>query len=197
MIFTILLLGFIGIVASFAQTPTQRTREPFDRMKRRAELREEMHRRIRDMLINGRGDQNDLFKDLEQEFEETMSDSFSGLDQVAAISNFKSEWTESKAGRTLVITPKDQNQKINIDVNATTITIKGESQRQSDTSTTSSTFVNSFPVPDDCDGTKVKMNAKHGNLLVELPFKSVPAIKSPPKKVEKKPIIPTPDAIEI
>lgn len=199
-IFTFILLSLMGTVSVFAQPQIQtqpRTRQPFDRQKRRAELRDEMHRRIRDMLINGRGDQNDLFKDLEKEFEDTMADSFSGLDQSALVSNFSSEWAESKSGRTLVITPKDQNQKINIDVNATVITIKGETQQQTATTTSSSAFVNSFPVPDDCDGTKVKMNSKDGKLLVELPFKSVPAIKIPPKKVDKKPLTPPPDAIEI
>lgn len=199
----IFLLGLIGIAFAFGQIQNQpqtqsKNRQPFDRQKRRAELREEMHRRIRDMLINGRGDQNDLFKDLEQQFEDTMADSFSGLDQSSLVSNFKSEWTETKEGRTLIITPKDQNQKINIDVNATVITIKGETQQQSATTTSSSTFINSFPVPDDCDGTRVKMDSKDGNILVILPFKSIPQVKIEPKKIEKKPLTPTtPEDIDI
>lgn len=199
----IFLLGLIGIVFAFGQTQNRpqsqpKPRAPFDRQKRRAELREEMHRRIRDMLINGRGDQQDLFKDLEQELEDTMADSFSGLDQSLVVSNLKSEWTETKQGRTLVITPKDQNQKINIDVNATVITIKGETQQQSATTTSSSTFINSFPVPDDCDGTRVKMDSRDGKILVVLPYKSVPQVKLEPKKIEKKPLTPaTPDDIDI
>lgn len=202
-ILVIILLGLIGMVCAIGQThsqnkPQSSTRQPFDRIKRRAELREEMHRRIREMLINGKGDQQNLFKDLEQEFEDTMTDSFSGFDPAVIESNFKSEWMQNKLGRTLAITPKDPNQKINIDVNATVITIKGESQQQTGTSTISSAFINSFPVPDDCDGTKVKMNSKDGKILVELPFKSVPALTNPSKKVEKIPLTPTtPDDIDI
>jgi HSP20 family molecular chaperone IbpA len=202
-ILLIIVLGFIGMVYAIGQTQSQTkpqspTRQPFDRIKRRAELREEMHRRIREMLINGKGDQQNLFKDLEQEFEDTMTDSFSGFDQGVVESNFKSEWTQNTHGRTLVITPKDPSQKINIDVNAALITIKGESQKQTATSTISSAFINSFPVPDDCDGTKVKMNSRDGKILVELPFKSVPALTNPSKKVEKKPLTPnTPDDIDI
>lgn len=197
-ILSIMLLCLVGIFAAFAQVRVQvqnhttpRARTPFDRQKRRAELREEMHRRIRDMLINGRGDQNDLFKDLEQEFQENMAEAFADMDQSSLVSNFSSEWTENKNGRTLEIIPKDTSQKINIDVNATTITIKGETKQQSGTTSISSAFNNSFPVPGDCDGTKVKMNSKNGKILVELPYRL-------PPKVEKKPLTPkSSDDIEI
>jgi HSP20 family molecular chaperone IbpA len=178
------------------QDPPKRT--PFDRQKRRMELREEMHRRIRDKLINGRGSDEDLFKDLEQEFEDNMPDSFSGISQFPEIqSNFKSEWLESKTGRTLVITPQDPNQKINIDVNASAITIKGESQKKTATTSFTSEFTNSFPVPDDCDGTKVKMDAKDGKLLVELPYKSFKAVPVPPKEQERKPLPPAAGDVQI
>jgi HSP20 family molecular chaperone IbpA len=152
----------------------------FDRMKRRMELREEMHRRIVDKLMNGVGSDQNLFQDLEQEFEDLRPDSFSGMKPSA---NFSSEWVESKSGRTLVITPKDPEQKMNIDVNATQITIKGEVQHKTGNSTYSSSFTNSFPVPSDCDGSKVKMDSKDGKLLVELPYKTakqVQPIKSKP-----------------
>jgi HSP20 family molecular chaperone IbpA len=173
----IILIALVWAVAALSQmgsSPDTAKSQGFDRMKRRMELREEMHRRIRDKLIHGRGDDQNMFKDLEQEFEETMSESFSGLPQFSqGSSQFQSEWLETKAGRTLAINPKDQNQKINIDVNASVITIKGESQEKSANGTFSSAFSNSFPVPDDCDGTRVKMNSKDGKLLVEIPFKAL------------------------
>jgi HSP20 family molecular chaperone IbpA len=171
-----------------------------DQIKRREEIREEVHQRIRDMLLNGKADDPDMFKDLEEELGSLMSDSFSGLNQLrdGNASNYKSEWLETKLGRTLAITPKDQNQKINIDVNATVITIKGESQQKTATSVYSSAFTNSFPVPDDCDGTRVKMNSKDGKLLIELPFKSLRAVKVPAKKEEeRKALPPLPGAVEI
>ncbi len=180
---------FIAIVWAFGalsqMTDPQAQQQPFDRMKRRMELREEMHRRIREKLLTGRGDDQNLFKDLEQEFEDTMSDSFSGLEP-----SYKSEWIEDKNGRTLVITPKDPNQKINIDVNASVITIKGESQEKTATTSMVSAFSNTFPVPDDCDGTKVKMNSKDGKLLVELPYKKL-------KSNQRTPISPIPGEVEI
>lgn len=157
----------------------------FDRMKRRMELRQEMHRRILDKLVNGVGPDQDLFKDLEQDFEDSMSDSFSDFDQISgtSASNFTSEWLKTKSGRTLVLTPKDPEQKINIDVNATQITVKGEVFHKTANSTYSSTFSNSFPVPDDCDGTKVKMNSKDGKLLVELPYKTHQAAQPKPSNI--------------
>lgn len=166
---SIIFIAIVWAAGALSQMTTIQTQpQPFDRMKRRMELREEMHRRIREKLLTGRGDDQNLFKDLEQEFEDTMSDSFSGLEP-----SYKSEWLEDKNGRTLVITPKDPNQKINIDVNASVITINGESQEKTATTSMVSAFSNTFPVPDDCDGTKVKMNSKDGKLLVELPYKKL------------------------
>jgi HSP20 family molecular chaperone IbpA len=154
-----------------------------DQMKRRMELREEMHRRIVDKLMNGVGSDQNLFQDLEQEFEDLRPNSFS---QIKPSANFTSEWLESKSGRTLVISPKDPEQKMNIDVNATQITIKGEVQHKTANSTYSSSFTNSFRVPSDCDGSKVKMNSKDGKLLVELPYRTDKLVQpSKPKPVNK------------
>lgn len=154
-----------------------------DQMKRRMELREEMHRRIVDKLMNGVGSDQNLFQDLEQEFEDLRPNSFSDMKPSA---NFSSEWLEAKSGRTLVITPKDPEQKMNIDVNETQITIKGEVQHKTANSTYSSSFTNSFPVPNDCDGSKVKMNSKDGKLLVELPYKADKLVQpSKPKPINK------------
>lgn len=146
----------------------------------------------------GIGPDQDLFKDLEQMFEDTMTDSFSGFDQLGvATSHFQSEWQQTKTGRTLVITPQSPEQKLNIDVNETAITIKGESRQQNGGTSISSTFSNSFPVPDDCDGTRVKMDQKDGKLLVQFPFKSAKVVPAPPKKEERTPIPPSESDIEI
>ena len=153
---------------------TKTSNNQFDQLKRRMELREEMHRRIVDKLMNGVGSDENLFEDLEQEFEDLRPNSFS---QIKSSVNFSSEWLESKSGRTLVITPKDPEQKMNIDVNATQITIKGEVQHKTANSAYTSSFTNSFPVPSDCDGSKVKMDTKDGKLLVELPYKSARQVK--------------------
>lgn len=172
----IILVVIIGALSAVGQ--------PFDRAQRRMELREEMHRRMRAKLLFGQGPDQDMFKDMESAFAEAMDD------VQIEVANFKSEWSETKTGRVLTLTPQSPEQKLNIDVNATVITIKGESVQKTATSSISSSFVNSFPVPDDCDGTKVKMNQKGGNILVELPFKQN-------AKEERKPLPPSAGDIEI
>lgn len=179
----LVMIGAVGALSQIITSPDQTQREPFDRAKRRAELREEMHRRMRDKILHGIGPDQDLFKDMESDFQDV-----AGGDPFRAVqSNFKSDWKESSTGRILVLTPQSKDQKLNIDVNATMITIKGESQQKSANSVISSSFSNSFPVPQDCDGTKVKMSEKDGNLLVELPFKAAKTVVAPAKE-ERKPL---------
>lgn len=173
----IILVVMIGAVAAISQTvqTTPPTRQPFDRAKRRAELREEMHRRMRAKLFHNQGPDQDMFADMESEMESLMADSFESMDSIKEnFSSFKSEWSENKEGRILTLTPQSPEQKLNIDVNATVITIKGESVQKTATSSVSSSFNNSFPVPGDCDGTKVKMSQKDGKIVMLLPYK-VPA----------------------
>ncbi len=201
-IFFLLFVGTIvavGKMLSFAQSGPSQDSGSFDRMKRRMELREEMHKRMRDKLLHGIGPDQDMFKDLEKMMEETMADSFSQFDQLTSVSSqFQSEWTESKTGRTLVITPKDPNQKMNIDVNASMVTIKGESTQNQNGSSYSSSFSNSFSVPDDCDGSRVKMDQKEGKLLIQFPFKSAKAVALPPKQDnQRKPIPKSEGDVEI
>jgi HSP20 family molecular chaperone IbpA len=192
-IFLILLTGFIGLgrMISFAQNPSD------DGLRKRMELREEMHKRIRDKLIYGIGPDQDMFKDIEQMFEESMAESFSGLS--VRSSAFQSEWTENSSGRTLIITPQSPEQKLNIDVNSSMITIKGESVQKNNGSTVSSSFSNSFSVPEDCDGSRVQMDQKDGKILVYLPYRSsktqMPEIKL--KKPERKPLPPSSDDVQI
>src|SRR5690348_9939488 len=73
------------------------------RMKRRMELREEMHRRMINKLLHGMGPDEDIFKDMEQMFQDSMADSFSAFGDLTAESkNYQTEWTESTTGRTLL-----------------------------------------------------------------------------------------------
>ncbi len=184
-------LMLVGRMISFAQNPSD------DGFRKRMELREEIHKRIRDKLIHGIGPDQDMFKDIEQMFEESMAESLSGL---SVRSNaFQSEWRENSSGRTLIITPQSPEQKLNIDVNSTMITIKGESVQKNNGSTVSSSFSNSFSVPDDCDGSRVQMDQKDGKILVHLPYRNsktqIPEIKL--KKPERKPLPPSTDDVQI
>ncbi len=200
----LILLVMLGAVGALSQIITQQDnssppeRAPFDRMKRRMELREEMHRRMRDKLLHGLGPDQDLFKDMDKAFEDAMSDSFTGMDQMGpALSNFKSEWTETTEGRVLVLTPQSKEQKLNIDVNATVITIKGDSVRNTSTGSITSSFSSSFSVPADVDGTKVKMGQKDGKILVELPYKSAPQTVITPQKNDRQPLKPLEGDVQI
>lgn len=202
-ILSLFLLASIWAVTSIAQkvTSPDPADEPFDRLKRRLELREEMHRRMRDKILHGRGSDTDIFEGMDQMFEEAFKDMDSFSSFAPQSSNFESQWTESSQGRTLVITPKDKDTQLNIDVNSETITIKGKIEKRSETGTLMSNFNNVLPVPQDCDGSKVKMNHKDGKILIELPFKTATAPKSikpvTPPKEERKPLPPSEDDITI
>ncbi len=202
-ILSLFLLALVWAVTSIAQKATSSgpADEPFDRLKRRMELREEMHRRMRDKILHGRGSDTDIFEGMDQMFEEAFKDMDSFSSFAPQSSNFESQWTENSQGRTLVITPKDKDTQLNIDVNSETITIKGKIEKRSETGTLMSNFNNVLPVPQDCDGSKVKMNHKDGKILVELPFKMAKAPKSikptTPPKEERKPLPPSEDDITI
>ena len=196
-IISVVMIGAVVAIAQSVQT-TPPTRQPFDRAKRRMELREEMHRRMRAKLFQNQGPDQDLFKDMEAEIEEAMSDSFGDMEDIKEnYSNFKSEWSESNEGRVLTLTPQSAEQKLNIDVNATVITIKGDSVQKTATSTVTSSFSNSFPVPGDCDGSKVKMSQKDGKIVMLLPFKVATKTVKIPAKEERKPLPPSAGDVEI
>ena len=191
-ILLVIFLLFLMAVTALGQMMTvtlDNDEKAIDHMRRQMLLRDQIHQRLRDKLLYGVGPDQDLFKDLDEALEESMNDSFSGQGQMGhSFTQFKSEWSESKNGRVLTLTPQSQDQKLNIDVNASVITIKGESQQKSSTSSISSSFTNTFPVPDDCDGTKVKMDQKDGKILIELPYKAVKSVTLPPKEEERKPL---------
>jgi HSP20 family molecular chaperone IbpA len=207
-ILSLFLLTFVWAVTCVAQkitSPEPEHEEFFDKIKKRLELREEMHRRMREKILRGQGSDTDLFEGMDQMFEDAFKDLNSfGSSFSSQYSNFKSEWIEDSSGRTLILTPKSKDQQLNIDVNATTITIKGKIEQRSESGTLMSSFNNSFSVPADCDGTKVKMSHKDGKILVHLPYKSLKSVPGPksgkpvgPIEDERKPLSPSKDDVTI
>lgn len=187
----VIFLLMVWAISALSQMGPSEPQSPapqnFDRMKRRMELREEMHRRMREKLFHNRGG-DDIFQGMNEFFEDAMSD----FDISAPQMNFQHEWSESKDGRTLVLTPQE-DQKLDIDVKSGMITIKGETKVQEENSSYSSSFSNSFSVPSDCDGSKVKMSQKDGKILLDFPFKDVKSISTKPnseKKHERRPLPP-------
>lgn len=177
----------------------QKNQDLSEQMQKRLELREEMHRRMMDKLLRGIGPDQDLFKGMEQMFEESMSDSLFSIDTFrSGPSAFASEWVADEKGRTLIITPKDAKQQLDIDVKGQLITIKGKTERSSQNGSFVSSFSNSFSVPDDCDGTQVKMDQKEGKILVHFPYVVAQKLKTIPRqKDERTPLPPTQDGVEI
>jgi HSP20 family molecular chaperone IbpA len=167
-LFTLVVFEALG--QKLGGTRTQNS--PQDQIRRHLELREEMHRRMREKILNGIGEDDDLFKGMEDMMNQAFSDPTMGaglglLDESSQ--PVIMDWTENKTGRTLIITPKDPSQKIDLDVKQEMITIKGENKSEH----SASQFSNSFPVPHDCDGKKVKISGKDGKIMMEFPFRKL------------------------
>ena len=143
--------------------------------------------------------QADMFKDMEKMFDDALKDSFSAFESISEISglekNFESEWKETKEARILELKPRE-GQKLDIDITKDIITIKGKTERKSENGSFVSSFSNVFPVPPDCDSTKVKMSQKDGKILVELPFKSAKEMKAAPEN-GRRPLPPSEGDVEI
>jgi HSP20 family molecular chaperone IbpA len=200
-ILSLFLLALIWAVTCVAQKVTSppENQDPMEQLKRRMELREEMHRRMREKLLFGRGSDTDLFEGMDQMFDDAFKDLNSiGSSFTTQSSNFDAVWSEDQQGRILTLTPKSKDQQLNIDVNAEMITIKGKTEQRSDAGTLMSSFSNSFSVPQDCDGTKVKMEHKDGKILIKLPFRAgkVTTPKTP-KEEERRPLPPSSEDVTI
>lgn len=166
-----------------------------DSMEKRIRLREEMHRRIMEKILHGIGPDQDMFTDMEKMMDEVMTDSFNGFDSLAPSSqNYQTQWQESTSGRTLAITPKSKEQKLNIDISNGLVIIKGMNETKTANGISVSNFTNSFSVPVDCDSKKVKMDQKDGKILVFFPYLTASKeIKAPARK----PLPPSEEDVQI
>lgn len=144
------------------------------------QMRDELHRKIMESLMSGEHDEN-LFKDMDKMFEDAMKDSFGSSFQFSmGEASVDTEWSESADGRTLLITPKNKDQKLDINIKDDSVTIKGK--------TDTSDFSNAFSVPQDCDSSRVKMDQKNGKIVVFFPWKKAKALKPIPKNKQDVPI---------
>jgi HSP20 family molecular chaperone IbpA len=185
-----------GVGSLFGQRPVDD--EQMDSLKKRMRMREEMHRRMMEKLLKGKGSDQDLFSDMEKFMDEIMTDSFNGLSSFSRTTseNYKIDWTESKSGRTLVITPDSPDQKLDINVSNGFIEIKGKKEHKISNGTFYSNFANSFNVPGDCDATKVKMEQKDGKILMHFPYRVVKAVDIKPKE-DRIPVAPSESDVQI
>lgn len=173
----VILFSFIGAGTLLAQKFSRPIDDKDDaaQMEKRLRMREEMHRRMMEKLMNGIGPDHGMFSDMESFLDEVMSDSFSGSSGFSRKTsrNYRMDWAENKEGRTLIITPKGPEQKLDINVKDGLITIEGKTEEKTATGTSSASFKNSFNVPGDCDDSKVKIDQKDGKILVAFPYKTV------------------------
>jgi HSP20 family molecular chaperone IbpA len=142
------------------------------------ELRLEMHRRMMEKLLHGTGPDEGLFEDLEKMMQESFSDafkSFQDLDREAfqpkGLAPVKTNWTESKEGRTLRIDPQDPDINLDIKVDETQIHIKGEKKKKGGKRIAFSEFSYSLSTPSDVNAAEVKITQSDSGLLLFLPFK--------------------------
>ena len=191
---SVILLLFVWAATSLGQKSPSNDPQ-MEALKRHLEMREEMHRRIRDKIFHGIGPDDSLFEDMDKMFEDMMKDSFSGGGissfSSSGTNNFKMAWTESTTGRTLEITPKDKDQRLDISIENGFVTIKGNVEHKTPQGTSTSSFSNSFNVPSDCDPAKVKMEQKGEKILMHFPY--IQAVKkiTIPKKDQRVPVPPS------
>lgn len=188
LLLTILILSFT--LPLKAQSPQA------DQLKRAIQLREELHKRLMDHLFNGNGITNDdaIFKDMDTLFEDVMSDMQGSSFTHTPSRSYEMAWTESRDGRTLLLSPKDKNQPLEISVEKAMISIKGKTEVKTGASSMVSNFSHSYSVPGDVDDTKVKMLEKDGKILISFPFKHKP-VKSPNN--DRKPVAPSENDVKI
>ena len=107
------------------------------------------------------------------------SDPFSQIDKMFKnIPNFKSgnealryEWSEDVKGRQLTIVPAKKDTPFDLDVKDGTINISGRIIHKTPQGSSVSSFSNSFSIPEDVDGDKVKItNNSEGSVVLKFPY---------------------------
>jgi len=149
-------------------------------------LREELHRRLLNHLFHGAGSTDDVFKDMNSLFEDVMSDMGEDF-TLGGSRNYEMAWTESKEGRSLLLSPQDKNQKLEINVEQGMVSIKGNNEVKTPNGTSISSFSHSYSVPGDCDWTKVKILERNGKIVLSFPYRSLETAPKGPKSKEKDP----------
>lgn len=200
-LFFALLLILTYSLSVFGQNPKDKRQ---DSIKRAMELREQLHRRLMDHLFKGTpGSQDEIFKDMEALFQDVMKDmnsDFGGFGDLDSFTggnkSYDMAWTESAEGRTLLLSPKDTKQPLEINVEKGMISIKGKQEEKTPHGTSVSSFSHSYSIPGDVDGSKVKMLEKDGKIMMSFPYRK----GEQPQKMklpERRPVDPGPGEVTI
>lgn len=164
-------MSLVLILHSF---PSFAQNQDADRMRRRMQLREEAHRRMREKVLKGRGG-DDLFEDLEKMFNDMVNDSSSSFqprEEFALTSDsFSSNWVSDDKTKTLILTPKDKSVELDINVKDQVITIRSKQKSKDQNTYSESSSTSIFPVPVECDGGKVQMKSVDNSIHLVFPLK--------------------------
>lgn len=196
----LILLVILSLVSLFAFAQNrQDSRE--ERIKKALQLREELHRRMFQHFFDGSIATDDIFKDMDSLFDHNLSDLGSSL-LGSDSQHFEMSWSESKEGRSLVVVPKNKDQKFEINVEQGMVHLKGKVEEKSEYGSTVSQFSQSFSVPRDCDWAKVKIVEKEGKILLLFPYIKDAQLqkkskKTNPNKEERFPLKPSQGDVEI
>ncbi|HLW56076.1 MAG TPA: hypothetical protein VKY27_01745 [Bacteriovoracaceae bacterium] len=124
-----------------------------------------------------------------EHFENRMSE-FSSFSQS---SMFKTEWQQSKDGRTIYINPSDKDQKLDIKIENGMIQIKSAQEKSSDNMRSQSVSTQMMSIPHDCDANKAQISQMDDGVKIFFPFKGETKEISP----DRIPIKPSDDSVDI
>ncbi|MBY0515289.1 MAG: hypothetical protein K2P81_00160 [Bacteriovoracaceae bacterium] len=163
---------------------------PEERAIRREELRRQMHHKMLNGMLD---DPERIMHQMDRMMDDLLRDSLSDMEdlqrdfsqmrslQFAPRASVRTEWSEDQSGRILKVISPNKETKMDVQVLNGVVSIKTEQNSTHYHNQMSRTQL----VPGDCDGDKVKMEAKDGALVLHFPWKNK-SIK--PIKDERKPI---------
>lgn len=168
---------FVVLVISLTQALTPaHALTPEERMQQRMRLREEMHRKMLDSVLRG-GDPSSTLRDMDAMMDSLMEDSLADMQQLRGLAPgpvsraLSMQWSETKEGRILFVKSADKDAKLDVEVKDQVVTIKTEFGQSTNGSQVRGQSTLSKTIPSDCDGEKVKLEAKEGGLELFFPFR--------------------------
>lgn len=105
------------------------------------------------------------------------------------------QWEEDTKGRTLYVTTKDKDQKLDLKIENEMIEIKSVQEKKSQNMQSQSMSSHLVSVPNDCDANRAVISATDTGLKIFLPFKEAQKVET--KTPERIPLKPTKDEIDV
>ncbi len=116
-----------------------------------------------------------------EHFENSMSD-FSSF----SVGSFQTEWQQDSKGRTFYITPKDKEQKLDINIENGMIQVKSAQEKNSENMRSQSISTQMISIPHDCDPEKAQFSQLDDGIKIFFPYKEE-SKKIPSDRIPLKP----------